>query len=269
MSQKVKRKKKPKAKKALYKDKLWFDVISPKSFNYQSIGEVIGLENNVVGRTVEALLFDFTGDFNDISLKLRYKIIDVNVEGKKCNSIFVGHQYTNDYVRSLIGRGASKIAIIENLTTRDNYKFRVTTVCTTIRRARSSQQDIIRKIMKDILTEFAQLYNHEKFIQGMIYGEFQNQVGRVAKTIYPLANATIIKSKLVSIPEGGQDQEVPDGDFDIVEVDVKRSRKSDIKRTERISVKKFAKTKTSSSKSKSIEAKEELDDSSEPNEDED
>ena len=266
MSQKAKRKKKPKAKKALYKDKIWFDVSAPKSFNYQSIGEIIGLENNIIGRTVEALLFDFTGDYNDISLKLRFKVIDLNIEGKKCNSIFIGHQYTNDYIRSLIGRGASKISTIENLTTRDNYKFRVTTICTTIRRARSSQQDIIRKIMKDILTEFSQLYNHEKFIQGMIYGEFQNQIGRVAKTIYPLANATIIKSKLVSIPEGGEDQEVPDGDFDIVEVDVKRSRKSDIKRTERINVKKYTKTKASHSKSQS---KDEDDDESSDDQEED
>ena len=102
----------------------------------------------------------------------------------------------------------------------------------------------------------------------MIYGEFQNQIGRVAKTIYPLANSTIIKSKLISIPEGGQDQEVPDGEFDIVEVDVKRSRKSDIKRTERINVKKYTKTKTSSSKGKDSEEDEDSDESSE-DEDED
>jgi small subunit ribosomal protein S3Ae len=262
------RRKKPKAKRTPYKDKKWFDVIASKSFNFKSIGEIIGLEDSILGRTVETLLFDFTGDYNDISLKLKFKVVDVNAEGRKCNSIFTGHQYTNDYVRSLIGRGASKVAIIENLNTRDNYKFRVTTVCTTIRRARSSQQDIIRKIMKDILNEFAQLYNHEKFIQGMIYGEFQNQIGRVAKTIYPLANATIIKSKLVSIPEGGEDQEVPDGDFDIVEVDVKRSRKSDIKRTERINVKKFSKGKLPRPRSKSPEKKEESDESSETKEEE-
>jgi small subunit ribosomal protein S3Ae len=243
MSTKPKRKKR--TKKALYKDKTWFSVITPKIFKDKDIGEIIGLENNVIGRVVEALLYDFTGNYNDISLKLRFRVMDVNVEATKCNTIFIGHQYTNDFIRSLIGRGSSRISTIENLTTKDNYKFRVTTICTTIRRARSSQQIIIRKIMRDILNEFAKGYDHEKFIHGMIYGEFQNQIARVAKTIYPLANATIIKSKLVSIPEGGKDSEVPDKDFDIVEVDVKRSRKSDIKRTERINVKKFTKSKTS------------------------
>lgn len=94
--------------------------------------------------------------------------------------------------------------------------------------------------MRDILKEFAKSLNHEKFIIGMIYGEFQNQIRRVAKTIYPLSSSTIIKSKLISLPEGAEDKEIsPEEAFEIVEIDVKRSRKSEIKRTERINVKKF------------------------------
>lgn len=114
----------------------------------------------------------------------------------------------------------------------------------TIKRARSSQQILIRKIMNEILREFAKSLNHEKFIAGMIYGEFQNQIMRVAKTIYPLSNSVVIKSKLISIPEGGEDKEVPDDQFEIVEVEVPRSRKSEIKRSERINVKKLAQSKT-------------------------
>ena len=112
-------------------------------------------------------------------------------------------------------------------------------ICTTLKRALSSQQILIRKIMREILREFAKGLNHEKFIAGMIYGEFQSQIKRVAKTIYPLTNAVVSKSKLVSIPEGGQDEEITDDQFDIVEVDFKRSRKSEIRRTERINVKKL------------------------------
>jgi hypothetical protein len=99
--------------------------------------------------------------------------------------------------------------------------------------------------MREILKEFAKTLNHEKFITGMIYSEFTNQVIRIAKTIYPLSNCSIIKCKLVSVPEGGEDTVYVtiDEDFDVVEVDVKRSRKSDIKRTERINVKKLTKNK--------------------------
>lgn len=244
MSQKV-RKKKAKLRKVSFKDKSWFSIIAPKSFDFKPIGEIIGMENNLIGRTLETLLYDFTNSYNDISLKLKFKVVNINTESNQAQSIFLGHTYTNDYVRSLIGRGSSKIQTIMNLTTKDNYVFRLTTVCTTIQRARSSQQIIIRKIIREILKEFANSLNHEKFITGMIYSEFSNQIKRIAKTIYPLSSSKIIKSKLVSVPEGGEDKIyiAKDEEFEVVEVEVKRSRKSDIKRTERINVKKFTRSK--------------------------
>ncbi|MFX0104333.1 MAG: hypothetical protein ACFE75_02440 [Candidatus Hodarchaeota archaeon] len=238
------KKRKPKLKKVTFRDKNWYKILAPRIFNNKEIGEIIGTENNIIGRTVETLMYDFTGQYNDISLKLNFKIVDVNEEAKKCNTLFQGHSYTNDYVRSLINRGSTKIQTILNLTTKDKYVFRVTMICTTIRRARSSQQILIRKIVSEILREFAKSLNHEKFVAGMVYGEFQNQILRVAKTIYPLSNSVIIKSRLVNIPEGGEDKEIPDDQFEIVEVDVKRSRKSEIKRSERINVKKLAQSKS-------------------------
>ena len=243
MSQKVK-KKKSKLRRVSFKDKEWYTVIAPKSFDFKPIGEIIGMENNLNGRTIETLLYDFTNRYDDISLKLKFKVVQVNKEAKQVQSMFLGHSYTNDYVRSLIGRGSSKIQTIINLTTKDDYVYRITIICTTINRARSSQQIVIRKIMREILREFSTTLNHEKFITGMIHKEFTNQIIRVAKTIYPLSNCSIIKCKLVSVPEGGVDTVyvARDEDFELVEVDVKRSRKSDIKRTERISVRKLTKT---------------------------
>ena len=244
MSQKAK-KKKPKLRRVTFKDKEWYTIIAPKSFNFKPIGDIIGMDNTIKGRTIETLLYDFTNRYEDISLKLKFKVVQVNQEAKQAQSEFLGHSYTNDYVRSLIGRGSSKIQTIINLTTKDNYTYRLTIICTTLKQARSSQQIIIRKIMREILKEFAKTLNHEKFITGMIYSEFTNQILRIAKTIYPLSNCSIIKCKLVSVPEGGEDTVyvTQDEDFDLVEVDVKRSRKSDIKRTERINVKKLTKNK--------------------------
>ena len=265
MSQKAK-KKKSKLRKVSFKDKDWYTVISPKSFNFKPIGEIVGMENNIIGRTLETLLYDFTNKYEDVSLKLKFKVVQVNPESKQAQSMFLGHTYTNDYVRSLIGRGSSKIQTIMNLTTKDDYVFRLTIICTTIKRARSSQQIVIRKIMREILKEFAKTLNHEKFITGMIYSEFSNQILRIAKTIYPLSNCSIIKCKLVSVPEGGEDQVyiTQDEDFEVVEVEVKRSRKSDIKRTERINVKKLTRTKTYSKKNeKDNEAKPVVDTSTE------
>ncbi|MFW9824807.1 MAG: 30S ribosomal protein S3ae, partial [Candidatus Thorarchaeota archaeon] len=101
------RKKKAKVKKVSFKDKSWFQIVTPKIFNYKPIGEILGVEDNILGRTIETLLFDFTQKYTDISLKLNFQVTDVNLEGKKCNTVFIGHEYTNDFIRSLIGRGSS------------------------------------------------------------------------------------------------------------------------------------------------------------------
>ncbi len=49
------------------------------------------------------------------------------------------------------------------------------------------------------------------------------------------------------MPEGGVDEDVRDDNYDIIEVNVKRSRKSEMKRTERINVKKMVSDKSGSS----------------------
>ena len=113
--------------------------------------------------------------------------------------------------------------------------------------------------MSEILKKFASSHNHEKFVKGMIYGEFQHQIQRIAKTIYPLSSSTIVKSKLISIPEGGEDKEVSDDQFDIVDVEVKRSRKSEIRRTERINVKKLAQKSAKKANNESKVEKEKTD----------
>jgi small subunit ribosomal protein S3Ae len=231
------------SQKAKYKEKEWFDVYAPVSFKNEKIGEIIGLETNLQDRTVETLLYDFTNNYDHINCKLKFKVIKVNPQANKCETTLVGHQYTNDYVRSLVGRGATKVTSINNYTTKDDYIYRITTVCVTIRRARSSQQVVIRKIMREVLKKFAEKLDHDKFIRGMIFGEFEGQIKRIAKTIYPLFSATIIKSKLISMPEGGEDKEIGDEDFDIVELDIDRTRKSEIRRSERINVRKYAQQK--------------------------
>ena len=99
MSQKV-RKKKVKTKKISFKDKDWYNIRAPKSFNYRSLGEVIGMDNTLESRAIEVLLYDITERYEDINLKLKFKVMNINLESKQGDSIFWGHQYTNDYVRN-------------------------------------------------------------------------------------------------------------------------------------------------------------------------
>mgnify|MGYP001119615539 CR=1 FL=1 len=163
-----KRDKKDRAKaKDTWREKEWYDVYAPKSFKNQYIGKIAGKNPDfILNRTIGTLLYDFTRDFNDITTILRFKVI--KVEGNRCETYLVGHHLTKDFVRSLIRKGVSKIQMINNYKTSDNFTYRITSICTTIKKARSSQILIIRKIMDDILNTFARDLKHEKFIRGLI-----------------------------------------------------------------------------------------------------
>ena len=64
MSQK--KKTKAKSKKVSFKDKIWYDVLAPRNFNFKSIGQIVGADKSIVGRALEVLLFDKTVFLKDV-----------------------------------------------------------------------------------------------------------------------------------------------------------------------------------------------------------
>lgn len=210
-----------------WKNKVWYEVYAPKAFKEAFLGEIPSSSpDSLVGRTLEILLYDLTKNFKHTTIKLKFKITEV--QGNRCNTIFWGHELTRDFIRSLIHRGSSRIDGIFNYTTADGVVYRVSTFVVTRRRAKKSQKLTIRKIIRDVMREFAKNMTHEKFIQGIIYGKFALNIKKIAKTIYPLRECQIRKVKVISVPEGISDIELLDEseDFDDVEVELKEHGKS-------------------------------------------
>lgn len=209
-----------------WKLKEWYEVYAPKSFKEGFIGEIPAAnEANLVGRTIETLLYDFTQDFDHAHIKLRFKVKEVT--GNRCNTRFVGHELTRDFVRSLIHRGTSRIEGIFDYKTADGFVYRVSTFVVTMRRVRGSQISTIRKIINEVLKEFAKSSKHGKFTRGMIYGKYAENIGKIVKTIYPIKECQVRKSKLVSFPEGVEDEEYDeDESFEERDVNLKEHGKT-------------------------------------------
>ncbi|MHA1675007.1 MAG: 30S ribosomal protein S3ae [Promethearchaeota archaeon] len=204
-----------------WKSKQWYEVYAPKAFKEAFLGEIpSSTPETLVGRVIEILLYDLTKNFKHTTIKLKFKIVDVL--GNRCNTIFWGHELTRDFVRSLIHRGSSRIDGIFSYTTADGVVYRVSTFVVTRRRAKKTQKLTIRKIIHDVMQEFAKNMTHEKFIQGIIYGKFALNIKKIAKTIYPLRECQIRKVKVLSIPEGITDDVVLDDqeDFDEIELEM-------------------------------------------------
>jgi small subunit ribosomal protein S3Ae len=190
-----------------WRGKAWYMVVAPPFFGNVELGTVPAEEpEQLIGRVVEATLYDITSDFSHQNLKMFFQINEI--EGKTARTIFKGHEYSRDYLRSLVRRRTTKVDGIFNITTKDGYKMRVAVSALTLSRIRTSQEKIIRSMMDKTVKEKAAALTLDQFVQEMVLGKIASDVYNEAKKVAPLRHVGIRKSKLVAQPVQVPVQEV-------------------------------------------------------------
>lgn len=190
-----------------WKMKNWYEVYAPRSFKEAFIGIIpSGDPDSLNGRVIETLMYDISGKIQQTHIKLKFKI--VKVVGNRCITRFYGHEYTRDSIRGLVNRGTSCINGIFNFTTTDGFKYRVSSIIITKKRAKRSQQHTIRKIIYDVLNEYSKNNEHEKFIRGIIYGKYADNIKKIAQNIYPLRKCEVFKTKVIGFPADVEDRDI-------------------------------------------------------------
>ncbi|RLI38415.1 30S ribosomal protein S3ae, partial [Candidatus Bathyarchaeota archaeon] len=195
--------------------KEWYNVNSPAYFG----GKVIALvpassAENMMGRTIETTLYDITGDFSQQHLKLNFQVI--RLKGTDAETIFKGHEYTGDYLRSLVRRGNTRMDHILKITTKEGYILRVSVVAFSVLRVRKSQILSVRKIMHRILNEKAKTLFFDQFVQEAVLGKIASDIYNEAKKIIPLRHTGVRKTKLLSYPAEEDADVVAEEDADVV-----------------------------------------------------
>ncbi len=186
-----------------WKLKNWYQVVAPPVFGNAFLGTTPADDpDKLIGRVMEVTLFDITGDYSYVHVKLYFQII--KVEGDTAYTRFKGHELLRDYIRSLTRRKSSKITGIFNVWTKDGYGLRVTAMTFTRYRCKTSQKKAIRKVMQEIITQKAQESTLDEFIQLMVYSDQEGSLAQLiderARKIYPLRKVEIAKSKLLWVP---------------------------------------------------------------------
>lgn len=191
-------KKKDKSKaRDTWRDKQWYTIIAPPYFGNIEAGETVTSDSQkLIDRVVETTLYDVTGDFSLVHVKMFFKIVDV--KGDKAYTDFKGHDLTRDYLRSLVRRGSSRVDGVFDIETKDGRLLRVSAVAFTNNRAKTSQEKLIRKIMYDTLLEKAKQLNYGEFVQEAVLGKIASEIYNAAKKVTPLRKCEIRKSKLIS-----------------------------------------------------------------------
>ena len=179
-----------------WKEKSWYTIKTPVNFEDKEIGETPAKDPELlIGRGVEVTMRELTGDFSKQYIKLRFEID--NVAGEVANTKFTGHKTTTDYVRSMIRRGTSRIDASTIATTKDGRKVKLQVLAVTVRRAKSSQQRYMRKVIEDLLVEAAAEKSFDDLIKSVVTGKLASEISHNAKKIYPLKSVEIIKSKVI------------------------------------------------------------------------
>ena len=181
--------------------KEWYDVYAPAYFGEKMVASVPCSDpTRLIGRVVETTLYDITNDFSHQSQKLYF--LAVNVKGRRVETVLKGHEYSADYLRSLVRRGSTRIDAIFNLTSRDQYVTRASVVAFTRDRVNANQQHLVRGIMRKTIEEKAAALAYDQLCHEMVLGIFGSEVYNLAKKVAPLRHVGVRKSKLLVIPEG-------------------------------------------------------------------
>jgi len=182
-----------------WRAKNWYQVLAPAEFNRANIGETLADDPaKMMGRIMESTLGDITGDWAKQNTKMIFRIDEIG--GSNAYTSFIGHEMTKDYMRSLVKRRTSKIGANIVVTTKDGCKLRVKPLIFTVKRARTSQIESIRKIMVDVIVKKSKELSFNDYVTEIVNGKVAAEVYKATKNIYPLRRVEVAKSEVISKP---------------------------------------------------------------------
>ncbi|MGA2309217.1 MAG: 30S ribosomal protein S3ae [Candidatus Bathyarchaeia archaeon] len=189
-----------------WRSKQWYMVTAPPYFGSVELGGVPADEpQKLVGRVIDSTLYDITNDFAHQYLKMRFQITEI--DGKTAKTMFKGHEYSRDYLRSLVRRRTTKVDGLFKVTTKDGYTLRVAVSAFTLSRIKTSQEKILRAIMDKIIKEKASALTMDQLAQEIVLGKIASDIYNVAKKIAPLRHVGIRGSKVISALSNPQVQQ--------------------------------------------------------------
>jgi small subunit ribosomal protein S3Ae len=198
----------PKAKRAgkvkdKWREKRWVTVLSSPGFQRAPVAYIpITSDEIATGKVIETTLFDLTRDDpqQNMLIKLHFQI--TGIEGTTATTVLKGEEYSREYLRSLVRRGASMVNFIRDFKTKDNAIVRVYVVAFTIGRINSSRKHEIRLAANRVVTERAANLYYEQFAQEAVKQTIARELYENTKGIAKIRHIGIRKIKLIKAGVG-------------------------------------------------------------------
>ena len=182
-----------------WRRKDWYDIYLPRYFGETKVGETPAEgPSKVVGRIYETTLSQITGDFSQEYLKLYFQVTEI--DESTAQTVFKGHEYLRDYLRSLVRRRSTKVDGTFRVTTQDGYRLKIVVTAMTNSRIKTSQERAIRDIMSEIVEEKAKTLDFGQIVHEMVLGKLASDVYNEARKVTSLRHVGVRKSELLAMP---------------------------------------------------------------------
>ena len=183
-----------------WREKSWDQIRTPEYLENRDIGTTPAESPELlIGRTVQPTLYDLTGNFDQIHVKLIFKVLEV--VGQEAKTVFHGHEWSSDYLRGLVRRGTSRIDWIGPILTKDDYLMRISVIVFTTSRAKTSQEHSVRQAIERVIRTHAKKHVFDDLVTKVILGDLASEVREEVKKIIPIRECEIRKSKVLKGPE--------------------------------------------------------------------
>jgi len=182
-----------------WRRKEWYDIILPRYFGETKVGETPSDDpDKVMGRIFETTLAAITGDFSQEYIKMYFQVYEL--EGHTARTVFKGHEYLRDYLRSLVRRRSTKVDGFYRIYTKDGYRVKIVVTAMTQRRIQTSHEFAIRKIMQEIVEEKAENLTFDQLAHEMVLGKLASDVYNRAKNVTSLRHVGVRKRSCSRYP---------------------------------------------------------------------
>jgi small subunit ribosomal protein S3Ae len=191
------------------REKIWLTVYAPPYFGGSPIASIpVTRPESAIGRVIEVTLYDLLKlDPSQYVIKLYFQV--EKVEGESAYTRYKGHEYTVEYLNSLIRRGTSMVNLIHDYRTKDGLDLRVYAVVFTQYRINTSRKHAIRQIAHEVLQARIPEMTLGQYAQEAVLGKLASEIYNEAKKVTVLRHAGIKKTKLLTKLEDRPPLELP------------------------------------------------------------
>jgi len=210
--------KKGKGKKIVdpFTKKEWYDIKAPSNFTARTCGKTPVTRTTgtkiasemLKGRVFDICLADLNKDEDQAYRKIKLQCEEV--QGSACLTQFYGLEFTTDKLRSMVRKWQSLIECNVDVKTTDGYVMRLFCIGFTKKRqnqlkktcyANSSQQKLIRKKMRESMTNHATTCDLKELVNKFIPEVIGKEIEKACHGVYPMHNVHIRKVKMLKKPK--------------------------------------------------------------------